>query len=109
MHVRWFLAALASVILFSSGCEPFTSDNDEGKVTFINKSSHTVTVIPKAQPNGWNGFSFGPGETVRFNNAYDVFFVYEPRFRVNVGENSSGRILFIDASDLTVEAETSSN
>lgn len=107
MNVRWILAALASVVLFSSGCEPFTSDDDEGKVKFINRSSHRINVSPNSLGKGWSGFSFAPGETVSFNDAYDVYFTFEPRFRVKVAENTDGRIIFIDAINETVKAGSS--
>lgn len=102
---KW-LAVLAMLMPLGliTGCEPFPSDDDEGKVEFVNKSTYNITVIPQAQ-SGWRGFSFAPGERKKFSDTYDVYFTYEPHTRVEVGDNKNGRIVFInkDADTVTLD------
>lgn len=106
MKKWWLLAALLAPAFLMTGCEfPGTEDDDDDdEVTFENKSTYDVTVTP--QSSGWRGFSFAPGEEVKVEAA-DVFFTYEPRFRVTVGDESGGRILFINLKENTVQADTS--
>jgi hypothetical protein len=98
---RWIVLCLG--VLISAGCEdPFSSEEDED-VTFVNKSSYTVTVIPQAYSD-WSGFKLPPGGVQKLNEPSDVFFTYEPRFRVTIGENEDGRVLFINLKEGTEDA-----
>ncbi len=81
-------------LLAVMGCEPWFAQKDDPAYTFINKSSYTVTVIPKS--SGWNGFRIAPGEQKKVYDQEDVFFSYEPVFRVAVGVNESTRVIFVD-------------
>lgn len=100
---RWFLLLALPVLLLSAGCEmPWTSNSDPDEVTFENKSTYAVTVTP--QSTGWGGFVLPPGETRKINQP-DLYFTYEPRFRVTVGDDTGGRILFINLDEETVEAK----
>jgi|GEM_PF-574043 hypothetical protein len=96
MKKLFAMVAIICPVLFLAGCEPFDSD-DEDAVEFVNKSRYRVTVIPQAR-SGWSGFSLAPGEHRKLNDTYDVFFTYEPRFRVEIGKNEDGRVLFINAA-----------
>ncbi len=89
-----------------SGCELFDTDVDEDDdYVFLNKSTYNITVIPTAQ-SGWSTFSFGPGETYRLDNVDDLYYVFEPRFRVEVADSDDGRIVFINYSDRTESGST---
>lgn len=96
--MKRLLAILAIVcpVIFLSGCEPFDTD-EEDPIEFVNKSRFNVTVIPQAR-SGWSGFVLAPGERRKLFDTYDVFFTYEPRFRVEIGKNDGGRVLFINAA-----------
>jgi hypothetical protein len=91
------LMAVMLPLLMVTGCEPFDSD-EEDPVEFVNKSKFVVTVIPQAR-SGWTGFKLAPGEHKKLYDTYDVFFTYEPRFRVEIGKNTDGRVLFINAAE----------
>ena len=102
--LKWAVVLMVAVVF--TGCENvFEASSDEDKdVTFVNKSTYTVTVIPQAQ-SGWAGFSIPPGERVKLNDPDDVYFTYEPRYRVTVGDDTDGRILFINLKEGTVSVE----
>ena len=89
-----------------TGCELFDTTVDDNKnYEFVNKSTYNVTIIPTAQ-DGWDGFSIAPGETRKLNDIEDLYFVFEPRFRVEIGENKDGRIVFINSNENNVSGDT---
>jgi len=100
------LLAMLAVILpmvFVAGCEPFPDDGeDDGEVEFVNKSGYRVSIAPQSR-EGWSGFSLAPGERKKIYDVYDVVFTFEPRFRVAVSRNESGRIVFVNASGNNVQ------
>lgn len=93
-------------LLAMTGCDPFPSENeDEGKAEFVNKSKYRVTVSPEAR-SGWSGFALAPGERRTLYDVYDVFFTYEPVFRVKVGRNENNKIVFVNnAADIVEVTE----
>jgi hypothetical protein len=99
---------LGSLLL--AGCEDIFTENkdDDNDVTFLNRSTYNVTVSPTAQA-GWSSFRLAPGERKKLSDIRDVYFVYEPRYRVDVGENDGGRIVFINLNENTVQADNNSN
>lgn len=105
--MKKFVAMLAVVLPLALvvGCEPFPdSDEDEGKVEFVNKSSYRVSITPESR--GWSGFSLAPDERKTINDLYDVYFSYEPRFRVKVGKNDAGRVVFVNGGERAVEVDS---
>ena len=98
---KWL--ALMSVILplgLLTGCEPWPENEDDIEIKFINKSDYNVSVTPQAR-SGWNGFTLAPGERKVLKDVYDVFFTWEPRYRVEVGNNEEGRVVFINTAGAT--------
>jgi hypothetical protein len=102
---RWMIA-LAALLTgwIMIGCEPFDTPTEDTDYKFINKSTETVHVAPTAQ-SGWHSFTLSPGEEKILRNIQDMFFVFEPRFRVEVGKNQNGRIVFINLKEGTVPGE----
>lgn len=96
--------AMIALLAAAVGCEDVFSNSQKERVVFVNKSSYTVHVIPQAHSN-WSGFSLDPGEKLKLNQPSDVFFTYEPRYRVDVGQNENGRVLFINHNADTINAE----
>ena len=83
MWVKMLVVVLP--LLAVMGCEPWFAEDDDPEYTFVNKSSYVVTVIP--QSSGWSGFRLEKGETRKLYDKREVFFTYEPKFRVEVGVN----------------------
>ena len=106
MKKLFALLALMLPLLAVTGCDPFPSENeDEGKVEFVNRSKYRVLVSPEAR-SGWSGFALESGERRTLYDVYDVFFTYEPVFRVKVGRNEGNRIVFVNnAGDLVEVTE----
>lgn len=99
---KWLLlAALALPLFVSTGCEPFETEDDEGVTEFFNKSNLRVIVIPESQ--GWSGFALKPGERKKVYDVYDLYFSFEPRFRVKVGDNDGGRVVFVNGDPNAVQ------
>lgn len=97
---------LALPLMAMTGCEPFPSTNeDEGKAEFVNKSSYLVLVKPEAH-SGWSSFALEPGERKKLNDIYDLFFSFEPQSRVTVGKNSDGKVVFVNDNANLIEVET---
>ena len=97
----WIKVLLVIMPLFMVvGCEPFFTEDDEPEYSFINKSDFRVYVIPQAN-SGWDGFSLAPGERRKIYDVIDVFFTYQPEFRVTVGVNEGDRIVFINNAGAT--------
>ena len=94
---------LLGVFVFT-GCEDYFGSKVDDDVVFINKSSYTVQVTPSAN-SGWAGFRIAPGENHKIRNPRDIFFTFEPKFRVEVGENENGRVLFINLKEDTVQVD----
>lgn len=95
--MKKFLSLVAVVfpLLLVTGCDPFPSgDENEGEVEFVNKSSRNVTVYPESL--GWSKFSLDPGDRKTIYDVYDVYFSHEPRFRVQVGKNENGKVVFVN-------------
>ena len=94
---KWLaLIALAVPLAFVAGCEPWPENDDDVEIEFINRSDETVTVIPEAR-SGWSGFKLAPEQRKKLYDVYDVFFSYEPRYRVEVGKNDGGRVVFVNS------------
>lgn len=87
-----------------AGCELFSTDDDK-TVTFVNNSTTTVNVRPAGYSKYWGAFSFQPGERVTVSAEEEVFFAYEPRWRVEVGANEKALVTFIDITPNTETAE----
>lgn len=104
MKKLFALLALLLPMLAVTGCDPFpSSDEDDGEVEFVNKSKYRVAVIPESR--GWSGFSLASGERKTIYDVYDVYFSHEPRFRVQVGKNESGKIVFVNGNPDATEVK----
>jgi hypothetical protein len=106
--MKKFFAMVAFVLPLTAmmGCEPFpTTNEDEGKAEFVNKSSYLVLVKPEAN-SGWSSFALEPGERKKFSDIYDLFFSYQPQSRVTVGKNSDGKVVFVNDNADLIEVET---
>lgn len=101
---KWLLmAAMLLPLVGMIGCEPFETDDDEGVTEFVNKSALRVVVIPESR--GWSGFALNPGERKKVFDVYDIYFSYEPRFRVAVGKNDAGRVVFVNGDPNAIEVD----
>ena len=100
---KWLSVLVLLPLLMVMGCEPWFAADDDPVYSFINKSDYKVYVTPEAN-SGWNGFSLEPGERVKVSDAIDIFFTYEPVFRVTVGVNEGERIVFVNNAGATQAA-----
>lgn len=99
--LRWLALGLA--VVGTLGCDDLFTEEQNDDVKFVNKSSYTVTVFPQANSD-WAGFKLAPGEVHKLNSPSDVFFTYEPIYRVTIGDNENNRVLFINLKDGTEDA-----